>query len=119
MKYLIAALAVLLLTACGPNYSNGNRIGTITAFSNKGLIWKSWEGELLSGGLREESTPDGKGKQSVANIIGFNVSDPEMVQKIQLAVETGRPVRIRYSQWFIPPLTIDHTRVVTGVWEVQ
>lgn len=36
----------LLLAGCSRNYSEGERMGIITKFSHKGLIWKSWEGDL-------------------------------------------------------------------------
>jgi hypothetical protein len=43
---LFIAACVLLLSSCSENYSNGERIGVITQFSETGLIWKSWEGHL-------------------------------------------------------------------------
>jgi hypothetical protein len=47
MKKLLAIASVsLMLTSCTENYSNGERIGVITQFSETGLIWKSWEGHL-------------------------------------------------------------------------
>ena len=47
-KLFILAIASLsfMLTSCSENYSNGERIGVITQFSETGLIWKSWEGHL-------------------------------------------------------------------------
>ena len=46
-EFLLAiASASLMLTSCSENYSNGERIGVITQFSETGLIWKSWEGHL-------------------------------------------------------------------------
>jgi len=39
-------LCLMLLSGCSENYSNGERIGVITQFSETGLIWKSWEGHL-------------------------------------------------------------------------
>ena len=49
-KFLfIFGVVLLLLIAslfCSENYSNGERIGVITQFSESGLIWKSWEGHL-------------------------------------------------------------------------
>jgi hypothetical protein len=44
--YLILFTASLLFSSCSENYSNGERIGVITQFSNTGLFWKSWEGHL-------------------------------------------------------------------------
>jgi len=45
--FLLAIIsASVILTSCSENYSNGERIGVITQFSETGLIWKSWEGHL-------------------------------------------------------------------------
>jgi hypothetical protein len=38
--------AMLMLTSCSENYSNGERIGVITKFSKTGILWKSYEGHL-------------------------------------------------------------------------
>ena len=49
MKKIILSLSLLgllTLTSCSENYSNGERIGVITQFSETGLVWKSWEGHL-------------------------------------------------------------------------
>lgn len=43
---LILSVITLLVTSCSENYSNGERIGVITQFSESGLVWKSWEGHL-------------------------------------------------------------------------
>ena len=43
---LLIGLVSLSLIGCTENYSNGERIGFVTKFSERGLIWKSWEGEL-------------------------------------------------------------------------
>jgi hypothetical protein len=49
MKKIILSLSLLgllTLSSCSENYSNGERIGVITQFSETGLVWKSWEGHL-------------------------------------------------------------------------
>lgn len=38
--------ALMILVSCSEQYSNGERIGVITRFSQKGLIFKSWEANL-------------------------------------------------------------------------
>jgi hypothetical protein len=45
-KLLTIAIVALLISSCTNDYSQGQRVGIITKFSNKGLAWKSWEGEL-------------------------------------------------------------------------
>jgi hypothetical protein len=44
--FVSIASVLLMITSCSENYSNGERIGVITQFSETGLIWKSWEGHL-------------------------------------------------------------------------
>ncbi len=44
---LVYAFVVCLISmSCSENYSNGERIGLVTQFSKRGIIWKSWEGHL-------------------------------------------------------------------------
>ena len=47
IKFLmLAVIATMLMTSCSENYSNGERIGLVTKFSEKGFWYKSWEGDL-------------------------------------------------------------------------
>lgn len=46
-KTIIGAILLsLALTSCTNNFSEGERVGIITKFSNQGMFWKSWEGDL-------------------------------------------------------------------------
>lgn len=115
LKSLIApALIVASLSACAPNYSEGERVGVITKFSNKGLVFKSWEGSLNQGGTKRVSNGDG-GYNTVANAVGFNVSDETIIAEVREAANANRVVKLTYSQWFIKPPFIDHSRVITAV----
>ena len=42
---MVIALSVLF-SSCLEHYSDGERIGYITKFSRKGVMFKSWEGHL-------------------------------------------------------------------------
>lgn len=111
MKRLIfvALLSALLLTACMPNYSDGQRSGTVTKLSYKGLIFKSWEGELVAGGLRDA------GKEGMAgNIFEFN-ADHSTVLQLQEAMVNGRTVTVHYHQYWLSPWDIDDDHVVDQV----
>lgn len=46
LSFVALMSAMLAFYSCSENYSNGERIGVITQFSNTGLFWKSWEGHL-------------------------------------------------------------------------
>lgn len=96
MKKLLAAMAVaVLVAACGQGYSEGERIGTISKFSRKGLIFKSWEGEMVLGGVIETE------KGVTANIFRFSVVDPAVVDKIKAINAKGSRARLVYTQWIV------------------
>lgn len=111
-NFLILTLAVLL-TACGPDYSNGSRVGVVTKLSYKGIFYKSWEGELNMGGVRQQTDSDGH-VSTVANVFEFN-ADPGAVAALQAAMRTGAPVELTYRQWFVSPVTVENDHVVIGV----
>lgn len=39
-------MMTMVIASCTNNYSEGERVGIITKFSHKGLMFKSWEGDL-------------------------------------------------------------------------
>lgn len=45
----VLIILVLFISGC-LEYSDGQRVGIVTKFSQKGLIWKTWEGELRPSG---------------------------------------------------------------------
>jgi hypothetical protein len=93
-KLLLIATMILLLSSCSENYSNGERIGFITKFSDKGIIWKSWEGELnlTQTGMNTSST------------FPFSVdndhNDANLIDKIKLATNYGYKVKLTYHETF-------------------
>lgn len=80
-------------------YSEGTRTGMINKISNKGLVWKTYEGELALEGIVSD------GKASTANVWQFSIerNDPrsnELVKKINQYIESGTKVRITYQEPF-------------------
>ena len=45
-KLFVFAIGAMLFASCTENYANGERVGMLTKFSEKGLMYKSWEGSL-------------------------------------------------------------------------
>lgn len=113
VRTIALCVLTLSLAACMPNYSDGSRVGTVTKLSYKGLIWKSWEGEMVMGGVRQNQDENGN-LNTVANVFAFNV-DPDAVEKVRKAQESGRPVKLIYRQWWLSPLTIQNDHVVIDV----
>jgi hypothetical protein len=114
MKTLLITAVALALVACAPNYANGSRVGVVTKLSNKGLVFKSWEGAINQGGTVNSTDSDGN-STVVANVIEFSVTDETLVPKLQEAMNNGKRVEVVYQQWFLKPPTIDRSRVVTAI----
>lgn len=90
---VIAILAVLSFSAQASDcYSEGVRTGTVQKFSQKGMVNKSWEGEMVQEGFRT------KGNGKMSNIWKFSVLDPAVAKKIDEAVFNGGQVAVRYCQ---------------------
>lgn len=116
LAILVAVGGCTAITAggCVADYSDGSRAGTVTSLSRKGLIWKSWEGQMVLGGVRSRS--DGNGGE--ANVFEFN-ADEAVVKRIQEAMLSGERVELVYTEWLIGPLRIGDSHVVRDVRAVE
>jgi hypothetical protein len=115
-KHILAAIVLALSfasTASADCYSSGVRQGYIQKFSQKGLINKSWEGEMVQEGIRGK----GAGSQrSLTNIWKFSVTSASVAAKMDEAVFEGKPVTVKYCQSLIRnPLTQNTSYEVTAV----
>ena len=124
MRATVIAIAILLsvgglglcskscATGCGRGYSDGARTGTIVKFSRKGLAIKSWEGEMVLGGMKMSS---GERPQLVANVWEFTVKDDGPVAAVQKAFESGKPVKVNYVEWVLSGCTMESGYEVVSV----
>jgi len=76
------------------NYGNIQQTGYLTNFGEKGVIWKTWEGELQKG-VGENA--------SLENCFKFSTTDPDMIQKLQKHLSTKQRLRITCRQWLCMP----------------
>jgi hypothetical protein len=122
MKFLIISVFILVaLSIVGtvvvgffgglfPNYSDGERSGTVYKVSHKGFVWKSYEGEMNLGGMAADANG-----QMTANTFKFSVRDPSVVEKLNEAASSGKRVTLHYTQYAVKPLSIDTPYVVDSV----
>lgn len=101
-------LSLLFLPSCCPNYSDGSRIGIVTKLSHKGLVFKSWEGEMLV------ALPVDVAGTTQPEKFTFNV-DPGAINEVERAMQEGKRVELIYRQWALGPPTIDNNHVVYGI----
>ena len=100
---VVLAIVAILFTMVfgsivkGISTSDGKRIGILTKFSYKGLIYKSYEGELNMGGVRNTRDSDGN-VSVVANVWQFSCSNPTVAHQLDELV--GKQVVIHYHQSF-------------------
>ena len=107
-KIIIVLMLTVSFAACGKNYSNGERTGVVTKLGEKGLIWKSWEGEMLM------ALPIDVAGTTQPEKFKFNVS-PEVLEQVKAAMYSSKRVTLVYTQWFWAPPSIDNDHVIIGV----
>lgn len=91
----VLAFIVLYLTT-KVSYSEGDRAGVISKFSEKGFVLKTHEGELNVGAQGEV------GNMS-QNLWAFSVAnnDPEIIKKLSDSMLSGKRVRLHYEQKYM------------------
>ena len=115
---VFAAVTIGIFAAAVGNVvgtSDGKRVGVLTKFSHKGLIIKSYEGELNMGGVRNNVNSKGE-RNVVANVWEFSCSNPQMAEKLENLI--GKEVIIKYHQSFAG-LVRDTSYDVVSVEEVK
>jgi hypothetical protein len=97
-------------------YSEGKRGGFITKLSNKGYLFKTYEGELRMGGLYE-----GDGTMNSSQWV-FSVSgkSKDAIAKLEEAIKNGHRVSLTYEEkFFVLPWNGDTKYFVTNVEVLQ
>jgi hypothetical protein len=96
---VFTVLAVLFLLIFGIfyyltvwSYSDGERAGTVSTFSRRGYVFKTYEGVLNVGGFSGETgslTPQ---------YFSFSVKDDSVAAKLNEAIRTGKRVTLHYEE---------------------
>lgn len=90
MKLVIIALSTMMLTGCW-DMGGGEKIGSITRLQRTGVFCKTWEGEIIRGGLNS-------GSGVVGAAFHFTVEDDGLAQQVQKAMEAMQEVKITYKK---------------------
>lgn len=100
---IILLVTILLVGGVGGSiavfgtYSSGSRVGQIVKFSKKGVVFKTYEGDLNVGGFAKDSDGD-----ISPNVWAFSVyrNDDAIVRAIDDAMDKGHPVKLHYKEKF-------------------
>jgi hypothetical protein len=101
---VVGAYAGIKTVGHGIDYSDGDRAGTVTKISNKGIFCKSWEGQLAMDNFR--AGQDGKG---TTNSFDFSVTDQKIVTELQQDMANGTRVTLHYKQSATTPFCGEKT----------
>lgn len=91
-RIIIAAIILAIggfLIYSNINYSTGNRVGKVVKISKKGVMFKTWEGEL-----QQEDNPE----KWAFSIRG---SQEQVRENIDDAIEANKRVKLYYKQKYI------------------
>ncbi len=100
MKFKITLLIILVLLIgvgyylTAGYYSKGERAGTISKLSERGYVFKTYEGVLNEGGYSGETgtlTP---------RYFDFSCKTDSTITKLQRALKTGERVTLKYAEKF-------------------
>lgn len=75
-------------------YSSGYRAGKIIKFSNKGYVFKTWEGQIYLGTI----TPDDAGISSKYWDFSVDRGNAEIQRQIETAMSHKQEVRLHYRE---------------------
>ncbi|MCU0341430.1 MAG: hypothetical protein MUE30_16245 [Spirosomaceae bacterium] len=93
-------------------YSDGTRVGSLVKLSRKGYIFKTYEGELLVGGMSE-----GTGTLNSTNwLFSVDGDNESVVNALNESQRTGQRVALHYEEKFFQlPWNGDTQYFVTSV----
>lgn len=104
-KYFEAFLAigfivalVFTVKACS-NYESesGEKVGQVVKISKEGLFCKTWEGELIRGGMN-----NGSGSFGVKPF-HFTINNNDLLNKLKTALDSQHEIKIKYHKILFAP----------------
>lgn len=106
----VAVLIGIFWYVTAGHYSTGSRAGTVSKLSERGYVFKTYEGVLSEGGFSGETGA------LQARYWDFSAKDEAVVEKLQRAMATGERVTLKYNEKFFQfPWNGDTKYFVTDV----
>jgi hypothetical protein len=101
---------IVILWVCSWSYSEGTRSGNLIKVSKKGVIFKSYEGQLNLGGISMADGLEG-------NIWSFTMLEESLIDKVKPF--EGRKVKVYYKERYkTMPWLGDTNYIVTKIEEI-
>jgi hypothetical protein len=101
---------IVILWVCSWSYSEGTRSGNLIKVSKKGVVFKSYEGQLNLGGISMADGLEG-------NIWSFTMLEESLIDKVKPF--EGRKVKVYYKERYkTMPWLGDTNYIVTKIEEI-
>lgn len=110
--------AAVVLALQYVNYGDGYRVGTVLKLSRKGVVFKTWEGELSQGFLESSPTADA----GVATRVWYFTVEhnDQIIEQINHAIDNNKKVKLFYNEKYTQlPWLGDTRQIVYKVEEVS
>lgn len=93
-KILFLIVMVFCLASCKEQFSNGERVGTVTKFSKAGVFWDSWDGllNITQTGMNTSGEPFAFSMDNDRN------DQQKLIDTLIKAQVEGWKVKIKYHQ---------------------
>jgi len=112
IKFLLISIVIFgsVLWVCSWTYSEGTRSGNLIKVSHKGVLFKTFEGDLNLGGVRMIEGLEG-------NIWSFTILDDKLISRIK--DYEGKRVKVFYKERYkIMPWQGDTNYIVVNIEEL-
>ncbi len=119
-KFTLIAISVLVLVVgyffLFGDYSKGFRAGTIIKLSEKGILFKTREGQLNMGMV----VTDNAAASATNNLWSFSVeNNPELIKTMEKAMLSGHRVKLNYKEKYLTFPWVGDTKYVVYAIEVN
>lgn len=93
IKQILIILLLLILTGCKFwEISDGEKSGIIVKIAHQGLFIKTWEGELVRGGLNN-------GGGTIGKSFDFTIEDSQILELAKIGLNSQVEVKIYYKKY--------------------
>lgn len=93
---LLVSLVTMFLTGCW-DIGGGEKIGSITRLNRQGVFVKTWEAEIIRGGLSS-------GSGVMGQAFHFTIEDDNLAKEVEKAMNSKQEMKITYKSelftWF-------------------
>jgi hypothetical protein len=94
LLFIVPLFLIPITGGLGEGYGHVCQVGYLTNFGERGIIWKTWEGELQKG-VGEQA--------AIEKPFKFSSTDPDVIAVLKPFLGSKQRIQIECKQWLIMP----------------